>query len=161
MNELINLAELQQVLQEYAREAEEMYKYQLSLGGKTASRKLIDSVKSNVVVGEQSYEVTLTLQDYWKYVEHGRKPGKFPPVGAILSWISVKPIIPRPMENGSLPSPNQLAYLIGRKIEQEGIEPHPALKTTKEELDKIYHTKLSAALGHDISNYIRKVIAVK
>jgi hypothetical protein len=158
-NALIDLTNLQQVLQEYAREAEEMYKYQLSLGGKTPSRKLIDSVKSNVVVGEQSYEVTLTLQDYWKYIEKGRKPGKFPPVGAILNWISVKPIIPRPLENGSLPSPNQLAYLIGRKIEQEGIEPHPALMTTQEELDKIYHEKLSIALGHDVSFYIRKVFA--
>lgn len=158
-NALIDLTNLQQVLQEYAREAEEMYKYQLSLGRKTASRKLIDSVKSNVVVGEQSYEVTLTLQDYWKYIEKGRKPGKFPPVGAILSWISVKPIIPRPMANGKLPSPEQLAYLIGRKIEQEGIEPHPALKTTQEELDKIYHEKLSIALGNDVSFYIRKVFA--
>lgn len=158
-NALIDLTNLQQVLQEYAREAEEMYKYQLSLGGKTASRKLIDSVKSNVVVGEQSYEVTLTLQDYWKYIEKGRKPGKFPPVGAILNWISVKPIIPRPMENGNLPSPNQLAYLIGRKIEQEGIEPHPALMTTQEELDRIYHEKLSIALSLDVSFYIRKVFA--
>lgn len=158
-NALIDLTNLQQVLQEYAREAEEMYKYQLSLGGKTASRKLIDSVKSNVVVGEQSYEVTLTLQDYWKYIEKGRKPGKFPPVGAILNWISVKPIIPRPMENGNLPSPNQLAYLIGRKIEQEGIEPHPALMTTQEELDRIYHEKLSIALRNDVSFYIRKVFA--
>lgn len=158
-NALIDLTNLLQVLQEYAREAEEMYKYQLSLGGKTASRKLIDSVKSNVVVGEQSYEVTLTLQDYWKYIEKGRKPGKFPPVGAILNWISVKPIIPRPMDNGKLPSPNQLAYLIGRKIEQEGIEPHPALMTTQEELDKIYHEKLSIALGHVVSFYIRKVFA--
>ena len=31
-NALIDLTNLQQVLQEYAREAEEMYKYQLSLG---------------------------------------------------------------------------------------------------------------------------------
>ena len=158
-NALIDLTNLQQVLQEYAREAEEMYKYQLSLGGKTASRKLIDSVKSNVVVGDQSYEVTLTLQDYWKYVEHGRKPGKFPPVGAILNWISVKPIIPRPDADGNIPSPKSLAYLIGRKIEQEGIEPHPALKTTQEELMKIYRERLSAALGHDVENYIRKLIA--
>lgn len=161
MNVLINFTELQQVLQDYAKEASEIYKYQISLGGKNASRKLIDSVNSRVVVGDSAYEVVLNLQEYWKYIESGRKPGKFPPVGAIINWINVKPIIPRPDANGKIPSPKQLAFLIGRKIEQEGIEPFPALETTKEELDKIYHEKLSAALGHDVTYYIRKIIAVK
>lgn len=78
-----------------------------------------------------------------------------------MNWISVKPIIPRPDSDGRIPTPKQLSFLIGRKIMEEGIEPFPALQTTKEELDKIYHEKLSAALGHDVSNYIRKVIAVK
>ena len=161
MDELMNLEELQKVLQDYAKEATEIYKYQISLGGKNASRKLTDTITSRVNVGESSYEVVLNLQEYWKYIEGGRPPGKFPPVGAILNWISVKPIIPRPDGNGKIPTPNQLAFLIGRKIMEEGIKPFPALQTTKEELDKIYHEKLSAALGHDVSNYIRKVIAVK
>lgn len=172
MNDLINFDELNAILAEYAREAEEMYKYQLSLGNKTASRKLMDTIKSNVVVGENAYEVTLTLQHYWKYIEGGRKgtesspPGAkykaaFPPVGAILDWILVKPVLPRPSADGKMEKlrPKSLAYLIGRKIEEEGIEPHPALKTTQEELMKIYRERLSAALGHDVENYIRKLIA--
>lgn len=157
MEDLFELTELHKVLQDYAKEAEEIYKYQIALGRHNASRTLTDTIKSNVVVGEQSYEVTLTLQDYWKYIEGGRKPGKFPPVGAILKWISVKPVIPRPDKNGRIPSPKSLAFLIGRKIEQEGIEPFPALKTTQEELDKIFHERLSEALGHDVTNYIRKI----
>ena len=172
MNDLINFDELNAILAEYAREAEEMYKYQLSLGNKTASRKLMDTIKSNVVVGENAYEVTLTLQHYWKYIEGGRKgtesspPGAkykaaFPPVDAILDWILVKPILPRPSADGKMEKlrPKSLAYLIGRKIEEEGIEPHPALKTTQEELMKMYRERLSAALGHDVENYIRKLIA--
>ena len=161
MSELINFTELQQVLQDYAKEAEEIYKYQISLGGKNASRKLTDTIKSNIIVGDQAYEVSLTLQEYWKYIESGRAPGKFPPVKALLDWISVKPIIPRPDANGRIPTPKQLSFLIGRKIKEEGIKPFPALETTKEELDMIYHEKLSAALGLDVSNYIRKIIAVK
>lgn len=172
MRELIDFTELQKVLQEYAKEAEELYKYQIALGGKNASRKLVDTIKSNVVVGEQSYEVTLTLQEYWKYIEGGSKgkassppgavyPAHFPPVGVLLEWISVKPILPTPDAHGRIPSPKSLAFLIGRKIEQEGIEPFPALKTTREELDKIYHDRLSAALGHDLTFYIRKLVAGK
>lgn len=161
MDELMNLEELQKVLQEYAKEATEIYKYQISLGGKNASRKLTDTITSRVNVGESSYEVVLNLQEYWKYIEGGRPPGKFPPVGALISWINVKPIIPRPDDKGNIPSPKSLAFLIGRKIENEGIEPFPALKTTQEELDKIYHNKLSAALGHDITNYLRKILPTK
>lgn len=161
MSELIELTELQKVLHDYARDAREIYKYQLTLGGKTASRKLIGSVNSQVFVNDKGFDVTLKLQDYWKYIESGRKPGTFPPVGAIMKWIQVKPIIPRPDANGNLPSPKQLAYLIGRKIEREGIEPHPALETTKEELDKIYHARLSEALGHDVTYYIMKVMATE
>lgn len=172
MSDLINFTELQQVLQDYAKDAAEIYKYQISLGGKNASRKLIDSVNSRVIVGDQAYEVSLNLMEYWKYVEGGSKgkessppgavyPAHFPPVGVLINWINVKPILPRPDVNGRIPSPKSLAFLIGRKIENEGIDPFPALETTKEELDKIYHEKLSAALGHDVSNYIRKIIAVK
>ena len=172
MAELLDLTELERVLRDYAKDARELYKYQISLGGKNASRKLIDSVNSQIIVNGSVYEIVLNLQHYWKYIEGGSKgtissppgavyPAHFPPVGVLVRWIQVKPIIPRPDNNDRLPSPKQLAYLIGRKIEQEGIEPFPALQTTKEELDRLYHEKLSAALGHDVSKYIRKIIAVK
>lgn len=174
MNELLKLTELEKVLNEYAAEAVEMYKYQLSLGRKTASRKLIDSVTAVIETTTGGYEVSLNLQEYWKYIEFGRQgtisspakaypgaypPGRaaFPPVGVLLKWISVKPIIPRPGPDGKFPKPETLAYLIGRKIERFGIEPHPALKTTQEELDKIYRQRISDALGHDVYDYIRKV----
>lgn len=161
-DELINLDELQKVLQDYAKEAEEVYKYQISLGGKNASRKLTDSVKSKIVVNGQAFEIYLNLQQYWKYIEEGRKPGKFPPVGAILNWISVKPILPRPDGSGNMERlrPKQLAFLIGRKIKEEGIDPFPALKTTQEELNRIYHDRLSAALANDIGKYVRKTLTL-
>lgn len=166
---LVNLEELQKVLQEYAAEAEEMYKYQIALGAKNASRKLTNNVKSHLIVGSQAFEVTLDLEHYWKYIEGGSKgtisspagakyPAHFPPVSALLNWIQVKPIIPRPDADGRIPSPSSLAYLIGRKIEREGIEPFPALATTIEELNKIYREKISAALGHDMINYISKLV---
>jgi hypothetical protein len=161
MSNLLELTELQQVLREYAKDAREIYKYQISLGGKNASRKLIDSVNSQINVNGTEYEVVLKLQDYWKYIEKGRRPGSFPPVGVLLKWIQVKPILPRPDRNGNLPSPNTLAYLIGRKIEREGIEPYPALETTKEELDKIYKEKIAKALTSVMSQYIRKLVATE
>jgi hypothetical protein len=111
----------------------------------------------------------MTLNKYWKYIEGGRKgkdtspPGAvykaaFPPVNALMEWISVKPIIPRPDKSGRIPSPKSLAFLIGRKIEQDGIEPYPAMATTIEECNKIYRERISAALAHDMQYFIRKLM---
>lgn len=188
-NTLMDLSELQKVLQEYARDAEELYRYQLSLGSKNASRSLAESARAEVVVNDDIYEVVLNLNEYWKFVERGRagtlsSPSKaktgslpasvpkqtkdelrqpmssaaFPPVSAIMKWISVKPVIPRPDKDGRIPSPKSLAFLIGRKIHEEGIEPHPALATTIQELDKIYHDKIVAALGRDVGAYVKRLM---
>jgi hypothetical protein len=35
------------------------------------------------------------MEEYWKYLEYGRKSGKMPPIDDILSWINVKKILPR------------------------------------------------------------------
>lgn len=172
-NSLINFEELTKVLQEFANEAVEIYKYQIALGtpewgNKNASRLLTDTIKSHLTINGTDYEVSLELQKYWKYIEGGSKgtessppgavyPAHFPPTNEILKWINVKPILPRPMENGKLPSPESLAFLIGRKIQREGIAPFPAFETTKEELMKIYRERISKALGHDVEYYIRKV----
>ena len=169
---LIDLEELQKVLQEYAKEAEEIYKYQISLGGHNASRNLVDTIKTRVDYNEQSFEVTMTLNKYWKYIEGGRKgtesspPGAvykaaFPPVSALMEWISVKPILPREFDGKRSPRPKSLAFLIGRKIKEEGIAPYPAMTQTIEECNKIYRERISAALGHDMLNYIRKIISTK
>jgi hypothetical protein len=180
MEGLIEFTQLQKVLQEYAKEAEEIYKYQISLGKKNASRQLVDTIKSNVVVGDRAFEVTMNLQEYWKYIEYGRQgvdssplkafpgaypPGKaaFPPIKAILDWILVKPVLPRPDDEGKLKKfrPKSLAYAIAHKIWKEGIEPYPALHTTIEECNKIYEEKISAALAADMSGYLRKVFTTK
>ena len=89
--ELIDLTELQQVLQDLANDIRDNYKEHLQFNDRYTERgvptgyseKLIDSVKTQVVVGDNAYEVTMTLNDYWKYVEYDTKP-HFPPLNKIL-----------------------------------------------------------------------------
>ena len=81
--ELLELTELQKVLEDFATDIRDRYKDVLANNDHIASRKLVDSVKTQVVVGDNSYEVTMTLEDYWKYVENDTKP-HFPPRDAIL-----------------------------------------------------------------------------
>ena len=81
--------------------------------------------------------ISIQLEDYWQYVENGRKAGKYPPINAIKNWISVKPVLPRPLKSGKLPTANQLAFLIARKISKVGIKPKPFLKPTITDFDLI------------------------
>ena len=143
-------------LQEYASALAQGYKDRLITDDKVASHQLINSISTEIKVGSDSFLVIFNVVDYFKYVENGRKPGKFPPVDKILSWIRVKPVIPRPI-NGKLPTEQQLAFLIGRKIATEGIEAGHQLKDTVETINALYIPKLEAALQEDFDAYAIKV----
>ena len=103
--------------------------------------------------------MSLSLVDYWKYVENGRRAGKFPPPDKIKRWIEIKPVLPRPF-NGKLPTIDQLTYLICRKIKLDGIKPRPLLKETLEEINKEYEDKISEALTQDLENELDSIFAL-
>lgn len=116
------------------------YKQSLESKGKVASGNLVKSIKSKVKIDGKYILVILNLEEYYRWVELGRKPGKFPPVDKIREWIRVKPILPQPI-NGKLPTTNQLSFLIGRSIARNGIKPTNALKESINNFDlvgKIY-----------------------
>lgn len=153
-NTLINLPKVQSVLGEWGAAIAESYKAGLIDKNKNASSELYKTVRHEVIVGESSYEVVLHLQDYWKYIEYGRKPGKQPPMDAILRWVEIKPIIPRPMENGKLPTDKQLSFLIARSIGEHGIEPTPLLSDAVHDKFDDYYQKLSQALAEDTQRIV-------
>lgn len=165
-DELLNLDELRAVLEEYGRAVRQEYIDNLKRDGRPASGKLIDSITTRVVAGDKEWEVRMSLEDYWKYIEYGTRgwytgntSRKMPPVSAILKWIEVKPVIPRPDAKGRIPSPQSLAYLIGRKIRDFGTKGRADLTEAKMNITEQYRERIAAALGHDMVNYIRKVMS--
>lgn len=178
--ELIDLTGLQQVLQDLANDIRDNYKEHLQYNSRYTERgvpsgyqqRLIDSVRTQVVAGDREWEVTMTLNDYWKYVEEDTPP-HFPPLNKILEWVQIKPILPRPDSSGRIPSPKSLAYLIGRAM--AGESPNQAnlknpyggttgthdLEKTKEGILPWYKERIAAALGHDMEHYIRKIVVEK
>lgn len=114
----------------------DIYRKKLSEFNVNSTGTLGNNLSCFVQIGEEVYELCLRIQDYWKYVEDGRNPGSFPNVDALKKWIQAKPILPRPY-NGKLPTIDTLAYLIGRKIERDGIEGKHILAATLEEVDKM------------------------
>lgn len=156
MDELINTDNLAAILQEYAVAVKELYKDRLTLHDRIASRKLIDSIETRVDYDGQEYAVVMRLWDYWRYIEMDTAP-HWPPRDAILKWIQIKPVLPRPMKNGKLPTPEQLAFLISRKIAVFGTTGIPDLTDSVEDMDRQFSERIAAALAQDVGDYIRKV----
>lgn len=147
------------VLNDFGKFFVEEYKEQLINNDVNASNKLYDSVKLlPIKVNNNYYEVQISLEKYWKYVEKGRLPGKWPPIRKIKKWIGIKPVLPRPMKNGKLPTTQQLAFLISRKIGREGIKPRQFLQYSVEEIWKIMKEELETALALDVQNEIQTII---
>lgn len=155
---MIEFKHLEQVLTEYAKELEEKYKRNLESSGRKASGQLLTSINYNIVINDNEYAIDFNLEDYWKYVEEGRGAGKFPPVNKILEWIRIKPVLPYPDKNGKLPTEKQLAFLISRKIADEGFEGSHDLSDTLEEVD--YETKIQDALDMDILGCIDELFLI-
>ena len=138
----LDLTTIQDITNDFVLEL----KNRLKANDSYASGDLVNSIKGVVKQNGKYVVISISLEDYWKYVENGTKP-HWPPVDAIKKWISVKPILPRPLKSGKLPTTDQLAYLIGRKISKVGTKAKPFLKPTITDFDlvgKVYNeiTKL-------------------
>lgn len=151
MSDIIQFKNLKRVLEDYGKNLVENYQRALADYGKNASGDLSKSVK--YVIGDDKngvFEVNLELLEYWKYIENGRKAGKMPPISAIEKWIEVKPVLPRPNKNGKLPTTKQLAYLIARKIGNEGILPRPILQERIEYSNDVFFRLIEEAIAEDL-----------
>lgn len=104
----------------------EIYKQKIDEADAVASGEL-KNFQTSFVLGDEHFIIYFYLQEYWKWIENGRGPGKQPPPNTIQRWIEVRHIVPHPI-NGKVPSTKQLTYLIGRKIGREGYEGRHPLK---------------------------------
>jgi hypothetical protein len=140
-----------------------------------ATHNLADSVKYEVTDGIRWIGVDISLLDYWKYIEYGRKAGKFPPLQSIEEWIKVKGIQPMTRtqasvkrwtqhrgrirrNDGRIPSIKSLAFLIGRKIKEEGIQPRPILATAIDDTYRRFEAAIIEAMTQDITQELNIVL---
>lgn len=151
---------LKEALETYGQVLEEQYREQIASTGAFASGKLFDSVHHIVTVDDHTIDLSLSLEDYWKWVEEGRGPGKFPPLDKIEEWIRIKPVAPYPDSRGKVPSNKQLAFLIGRKIAQEGTEGKHlldnAIESTQDWME-IIEQAISKDIEMEIDEFLKKL----
>lgn len=147
-----------EVLKGFSESLQSLYKQNLIDNNIPATGELVNSVQANVSINENTHQVVLTLEEYWKYIEYGRKPGKFPPPDKILSWVRSKPILP--VENsGRIPTEKQLSFLIGRKISEKGIEARPILENTISDLYDQFINNITSAFADDVSRSAFQIIS--
>ena len=147
---------LQQALDDFTKDVAETYRGLLLRDGKNATGELISSIRPMTPeLVDGAFECSLSLAPHWKYVENGRRPGKFPPIDNILDWVKAKPELTRPnrLDRKEL-APKQLAFLVARKIATKGIQPGNQLE---EALDIVYarwKDRIDAAITADIETVI-------
>ena len=150
MDKLIDLPHVQAVMEEMAIAIRNEYQDNLIRNDRIASGDLLNNIEYEITRGDFTYTIYVKMKDYWYFVENGRKAGKWPPIQNILDWITVKPVLPRPNAKGKLPTPQQLAFLIARKIGEEGTEGTQDLRKATDTIWDNFEDRLYEAIDEDV-----------
>ena len=106
----------------YGEYVTEQMKNKLQEDGKVATGELINSLEPYVEEEDDKVFLYVDVKPYGRYVDEGRKPGKWPPRKAIREWIKQKGIRPRNKQ-----TEEQTTFLIQRSIGIRGIKASPFL----------------------------------
>ena len=106
---------------------------------------------------DSAMQVELHLEEYWYYLENGRKAGKWPPLKAIKQWVLAKPILPR--RDARIPKPEQLAFLISRKIGEQGTEGQHPLENTLNGIMETFKDRIEDAITRDVMNNLDEILS--
>lgn len=148
---------LKGVLDRYGEFLKERMKQNLLQDGANATGNLTDSINYIVNSNGSTLEVSISLLEYWKYVNYDTKP-HFPPVDAIKDWIVAKRIVPQvqSLPNGKtyLPTVPQLAFLIARSISENGTEGNEFFDMAAEEAEQRFMLEVELAIQEDLDEEI-------
>jgi hypothetical protein len=113
---------------------EEALKDMLIDKGKEASGTLVNSIRTAVRSDGNKFVIEVFAEDYLRFVDKGRAPGKFPPPEAIRSWVAIKGL------------PEEAAFPIARKIALQGIPATPIVNPSLEKVIQENQEALEQAL---------------
>lgn len=140
-----------EVLERYAEVFIQEARNKLRANESLATQDLYNNIRPLIQIGDDEVSVSLYLEDYYIYLEKGRKAGKMPPFPKIRDWVKVKKI-------ASGDNIDNVAWAITKSIGKNGTKPHPFLKPTKEEVNPQFENELMYAVQEDIAAYIENVL---
>ena len=125
---------LEEVARLLGEELTKRLKEQLEEKDKSASGTLINTLKSEAKIEGNKAVVQVFAEDYFRFVDQGRSPGRFPPLEPIRQWTRLKGIS------------EDAAFPIARKIAERGIPALNILNPTIEEVTIEFMPKYEDAM---------------
>jgi len=128
-------------------------------GNKVASGKLRDSIKVNVVQSQDETIIQVLAEEYSKWVQSGRLPGKKGvPISAIENWIKSRGLTGR-NKKGQFIKRRSFAFAIQNNIKKFGIRPSNFLDVALEMIadDPKIMELLGDAAYEDLINLIEGI----
>lgn len=145
---------LLRIVQNWGNELSENLRNTLRKNKTNASSVLSQSIGSIAKPKKDGFRLTVEMEDYYRYVEEGRRAGKRPPIQNIYEWIqnkkSVQTLISKSTDRRK--ATRSLAYVIARKIAKHGTKAQPFIRQNVNE-------KSLQVLSDRIGEYIGKQLA--
>jgi len=108
----------------------------LGKSNKIASSSLANSVEVQISKDTQgNYTLSILMEEYWKWVQSGRLPGKKGvPVDSLIQWIKDRGLQGRDKKTGRFITQRSFAFAIQTTIKKFGIRPSNFLDSVFEEI---------------------------
>lgn len=118
---------LLRVVQNWGNQLAQEMRINLRKNRSNASSTLDGSIIAIPTPTTKGFSIKVEMEDYWKYVEDGRRAGKMPPIQSIYEWIMVKRSMQSKIKNATnrISATRSLAFVIARKIGAKGIKAKP------------------------------------
>lgn len=130
------------VLNNYGKSTVDSMRSILISAGKDATGNLVNNISFIITYNQEDISIEFSMPEYGVFVDKGRRPGKQPPISAILPWLKIKGI------------PESAAFPIARNIGRFGIQPTPFFETSIEKNKESLIRDLETAIAQDIESYI-------
>lgn len=118
---------------------------------------LYNSVKVEYEPGQN--EIVVNMADYWRFVNDGRKPGKYVPIKPLMAWIRAKGFN-KNKKTGKFEKFNikGMAFGVSKNIFKFGIAPTYFYDNAFIKFESVFEDEAVKALGIDVSNFFEKVV---
>jgi hypothetical protein len=165
------LSNVNEELNRFAKYVISQSRANLTRGKKNSSKELYNSLKSNLKVSTNSFELSFLMEEYGVFQDKGVSgvkkkyntkysyTTKMPPPSKMDKWIVKKGIAPRD-KNGKFISRKSLQFMIARSIFNNGIKPslfftkpfEKAFKNIDKDLIKAFKLDVEQLMSNSINN---------